>query len=49
VEALNGKEVKGKELFASRAQKKQERSAALKAKFDEVGLGCWLTAGFQLT
>mmetsp|Transcript_885 Transcript_885/g.1320 ORF Transcript_885/g.1320 Transcript_885/m.1320 type:complete len:668 (+) Transcript_885:223-2226(+) len=35
VEALNGKDIKGKELFAARAQKKSERSAELRAKFDE--------------
>jgi hypothetical protein len=32
-----GKDYKGKTLYAGRAQKKTERSAALKAKFDEVG------------
>jgi len=36
VEGLNGKEFKGKTLYAGRAQKKSERSAMLKAKFDEV-------------
>ena len=32
VEALNGKEVGGKELFVGRAQKKAEREAMLAAK-----------------
>lgn len=32
VEALNGKELEGKELFAGRAQKKAEREAELKQK-----------------
>jgi polyadenylate-binding protein len=41
VEALNGKELAGKSapektLYVNRAQKKAERSAVLKAKFDEV-------------
>jgi RNA recognition motif. (a.k.a. RRM, RBD, or RNP domain) len=39
VKELNGKDVKGKELFASRAQKKSERNAVLRAKFDEVWCG----------
>jgi hypothetical protein len=34
---VQGKDYKGKTLYAGRAQKKTERSAALKAKFDEVG------------
>ncbi len=32
VEALNGSDVEGKELYAGRAQKKGEREAELKAK-----------------
>jgi len=36
VEALQGKEHKGKTLYAGRAQKKTERQAMLKQKFDEV-------------
>ncbi|KAK9819769.1 hypothetical protein WJX72_002177 [[Myrmecia] bisecta] len=36
VEALNGKDVDGKELYVGRAQKKAEREASLKQKFDEV-------------
>lgn len=36
VDALNGKDYKGKTLYAGRAQKKTERQAVLKAKFDEV-------------
>jgi len=36
VDTLQGKEHKGKTLYAGRAQKKAERSAVLKAKFDEV-------------
>jgi len=39
VEGLPGKEelaAKGKTLYVARAQKKAERSAKLKAKFDEV-------------
>ncbi|GFH07459.1 polyadenylate-binding protein, partial [Haematococcus lacustris] len=36
VEALQGKEFKGKNLYAGRAQKKTERSAVLKARFDAV-------------
>ncbi|KAL6755996.1 polyadenylate-binding protein 4 [Haematococcus lacustris] len=36
VETLQGKEFKGKNLYAGRAQKKTERSAVLKAKFDAV-------------
>lgn len=32
VDALNGQEVEGKELFCGRAQKKSEREAALKQK-----------------
>jgi polyadenylate-binding protein len=32
VDALNGTEVEGKELFCGRAQKKSEREAALKQK-----------------
>eukprot|EP00887_Chlorella_sp_A99_P002508 scaffold6.g2508.t1 len=36
VEALNGKEVAGRELFAGRAQKKAEREALLRAKFEEL-------------
>ena len=33
VEALNGKEIDGKELYAGRAQKKSEREAELKQKY----------------
>ena len=33
VEALNGTDVEGKELYAGRAQKKGEREAELKAKY----------------
>jgi len=33
VEALNGKEIDGKELYAGRAQKKAEREAELKQKY----------------
>lgn len=36
VEALQGKEHKGKTLYAGRAQKKTERQAILKQKFDDV-------------
>ncbi|KIY98360.1 hypothetical protein MNEG_9600 [Monoraphidium neglectum] len=36
VEALNGKEVGGKTVFAGRAQKKAERESLLRAKFEEV-------------
>ena len=36
VEALNGKDVDGKTVFAGRAQKKAEREALLRAKFEEV-------------
>ncbi|KAK9908763.1 hypothetical protein WJX75_002528 [Coccomyxa subellipsoidea] len=36
VTALNGKEIDGKELYCGRAQKKAEREAELKQKFDEV-------------
>jgi hypothetical protein len=32
VEALNGKDIEGKELYAGRAQKKTERESTLKAK-----------------
>lgn len=35
VEALNGTEVFGKQLFVARAQKKNEREAELKRKFEE--------------
>lgn len=36
VEALNGKEIDGKEIYAGRAQKKAEREAMLRQKFDEL-------------
>lgn len=36
VEALNGKEIAGKELFAGRAQKKADREAMLRQKFEEL-------------
>ncbi|KAI8472972.1 MAG: polyadenylate-binding protein 4 [Monoraphidium minutum] len=36
VDALNGKELDGKTVFAGRAQKKAEREALLRAKFEEV-------------
>ena len=36
VDALQGKEMKGKTLYAGRAQKKGERQAQLRTKFDEV-------------
>lgn len=36
VEALNGSEFRGKELYAGRAQKKSERQELLKTKFDEL-------------
>ena len=36
VEALNGKEIEGKEIFAGRAQKKAEREAMLRQKFEEL-------------
>ncbi len=36
VEALNGKEYKGKPVYAARAQKKAERQAEIRARFDEV-------------
>ncbi|KAI3432336.1 hypothetical protein D9Q98_003894 [Chlorella vulgaris] len=36
VQALNGKDVGGKELFVGRAQKKAEREAMLRAKFEEL-------------
>jgi RNA recognition motif-containing protein len=41
VESLNGKEVDGKTVFAGRAQKKAEREALLRAKFEEVGARGW--------
>ena len=36
VAELNGKEMEGKTLYAGRAQKKAEREAELRAKFDEL-------------
>ncbi|CAK9301809.1 unnamed protein product [Gordionus sp. m RMFG-2023] len=36
VDELNGKEYNGRKLFAGRAQKKSERNAELKAKFDKL-------------
>lgn len=36
VEALNGKDINGKELFVGRAQKKAEREAMLRQKFEEL-------------
>jgi RNA recognition motif-containing protein len=39
VEALNGKDVGGKTVFAGRAQKKAERESLLRAKFEEVQRG----------
>lgn len=36
VEALNGKELDGKEIFVGRAQKKSEREAMLRQKFEEL-------------
>jgi len=36
VEGMTGKEINGKSIYAGRAQKKAEREAMLKAKFDEV-------------
>ncbi|KAL3156561.1 hypothetical protein ABBQ38_000851 [Trebouxia sp. C0009 RCD-2024] len=36
VSALNGKEMEDKELYVGRAQKKSEREAALKQRFDEA-------------
>lgn len=36
VEALHGSEVNGKPLFCGRAQKKAEREAELKAKFEQI-------------
>jgi polyadenylate-binding protein len=36
VQDLNGKDVNGKELFVGRAQKKAEREAMLRAKFEEL-------------
>ncbi|PSC67282.1 polyadenylate-binding 1 [Micractinium conductrix] len=36
VNALNGKDINGKDLFVGRAQKKAEREAMLRAKFDEL-------------
>eukprot|EP00013_Stygamoeba_regulata_P029496 CAMPEP_0177645174 /NCGR_PEP_ID=MMETSP0447-20121125/9108_1 /TAXON_ID=0 /ORGANISM="Stygamoeba regulata, Strain BSH-02190019" /LENGTH=581 /DNA_ID=CAMNT_0019147639 /DNA_START=164 /DNA_END=1909 /DNA_ORIENTATION=+ len=36
VDDLNDKEVKGKKVFCARAQKKAEREAELKAKFEQV-------------
>jgi polyadenylate-binding protein len=36
VDALNGKEMDGKELFVGRAQKKAEREAMLRQKFEEI-------------
>lgn len=36
VSELNNKEIDGKEIYCGRAQKKSEREAELKAKFDEV-------------
>ncbi|KAL4419334.1 hypothetical protein ABPG77_006022 [Micractinium sp. CCAP 211/92] len=36
VAALNGKDVKGKDLYVGRAQKKAEREAMLRAKFEEL-------------
>jgi len=38
VEALNGKDIEGKALYAGRAQKKGEREAELRAKFEAVKL-----------
>lgn len=40
VEALNGTDVDGKELYAGRAQKKGEREAELKAKCAALPCGC---------
>lgn len=36
VEALNGKKIGEKEIYAGRAQKKGEREAMLKQKYDEL-------------
>lgn len=36
VEALNNKEINGKELYCGRAQKKSEREAMLRQKFEEM-------------
>merc|ERR1719482_203255 len=35
-EEMNGKEIKGKTIFVGRAQKKSERTAELKEKFDKI-------------
>lgn len=36
VEAMNGKEINGRQLYVGRAQKKAERQAELKKKYEEV-------------
>lgn len=36
VEAINGKEINGRQIFVGRAQKKAERQAELKKKFEEA-------------
>lgn len=36
VDALNGKDIKGKELYVGKAQKKADREAMLRQKFDEL-------------
>ncbi|KIZ04835.1 Polyadenylate-binding protein 2, partial [Monoraphidium neglectum] len=45
VEALNGKDVGGKTVFAGRAQKKAERESLLRAKFEEVQRGSGAAGG----
>lgn len=36
MEAINGMEIKGKIIFAGRAQKKAERQAELKERFEKI-------------
>ena len=38
MDELNGKEIDGKELYVGRAQKKAERAAELKEKFERMKL-----------
>lgn len=45
MEALNGKDIDGKTMFAGRAQKKAERESLLRSKFEEVRRHSCLASG----